>query len=555
MTHPSKPSAGADHDPVDVKPSDILRAMERASNTFYANAFNSGMGHHCHAFIEFTGLMNEFIVLCRQAHARGIAFGDANTHTERPLPIEVHQAAYLAEKFDCIFGPSLRANPEALSVFLQTLKGESSADAKVWKVGDAATAHVMDRGKPSGVVCRLREQLGDGWWRGDFDHVMHETWLRPYDHLMKPVAATASTRVWKSGDTAKVHVREGGRADVAHLTLREKLSGVDGWWIGSFDLVVHETWLIPREAGDPPAPGPNFGSTLPLDQLREPAKASGTAGPPGLAGPHARSRTFPSSQIALDIEAARDWRARAESAEEKVKLLYAEYKQLKRMAETYYKAQEILAEAEKGLALAKTPTEGVWRWLGDGTDNPESIACPVVMSAETLRGLVVHGGKPSRGHSFAVRAALPGGVTMEMEQAASEAFSKFGNKHTYAEKIQSAIDAALAAGNFIVLDQNDAIVRITHAEKRGGLVVDVSASYALGNAGKDGSWHSRWSRTLWKNADGWHYGSPPPSDVESIYFIDPKDLDQAIAEIERRRKMLAEEPSASPAPSEKGDPT
>ena len=44
------------------------------------------------------------------------------------------------------------------------------------------------------------------------------------------------------------------------------------------------------------------------------------------------------------------------------------------------------------LAIVATPTEGVWRWQGDGGDYPESLACPVVMSAETLRNLLTEVG-------------------------------------------------------------------------------------------------------------------------------------------------------------------
>ncbi len=40
------------------------------------------------------------------------------------------------------------------------------------------------------------------------------------------------------------------------------------------------------------------------------------------------------------------------------------------------------------LRVVETGTEGVWRWQGDGEDHPESLSCPVVMSAETLRALL-----------------------------------------------------------------------------------------------------------------------------------------------------------------------
>ena len=40
------------------------------------------------------------------------------------------------------------------------------------------------------------------------------------------------------------------------------------------------------------------------------------------------------------------------------------------------------------LDLVRTDTEGVWRWQGDGHDDPASLSCPVVMSAERLRELL-----------------------------------------------------------------------------------------------------------------------------------------------------------------------
>lgn len=82
---------------------EMLRKMRVASSTFYGLAANAG----CHAFIEFTGLMNEYIKLCEEAHKRGIDFTLASIHTGRALPIEPHHIAYLGEKLACIYGASL----------------------------------------------------------------------------------------------------------------------------------------------------------------------------------------------------------------------------------------------------------------------------------------------------------------------------------------------------------------------------------------------------------------------------------------------------------------
>lgn len=86
-----------------------LASMRVASDLFYKGAVRAG----CHAFIEFTGLINEYISVCAGMSAKGDhSWVTANTHSERPLPIALHQAKYLAEKLDCIFGPSLRVSAE-----------------------------------------------------------------------------------------------------------------------------------------------------------------------------------------------------------------------------------------------------------------------------------------------------------------------------------------------------------------------------------------------------------------------------------------------------------
>lgn len=84
---------------------EALRRMQDASDTFYGLAVQT----RCHAFIEFTGLLNEYIDLCHKAEAEGINWIMANTHNRTPMPIREHNIDYLAEKLDCIYGPSLEA--------------------------------------------------------------------------------------------------------------------------------------------------------------------------------------------------------------------------------------------------------------------------------------------------------------------------------------------------------------------------------------------------------------------------------------------------------------
>jgi len=83
---------------------EILRRMHAASNNFYAAAARAG----CHAFIEFTGLMNEFIKLCETAEAQGIPWVRANVHGDVHLPFKPHHIEYLSEKLECIYGKRIQ---------------------------------------------------------------------------------------------------------------------------------------------------------------------------------------------------------------------------------------------------------------------------------------------------------------------------------------------------------------------------------------------------------------------------------------------------------------
>ncbi len=96
-----------------------IAKMELASSAFYYAAMRTGN----HAFIEFTGLMNEYIKICRRAVEEGIDFMMANTHSGMVLPIETHHVAYLAEKLDCIYGPSLVDNDNR-QTFIKALLGK-----------------------------------------------------------------------------------------------------------------------------------------------------------------------------------------------------------------------------------------------------------------------------------------------------------------------------------------------------------------------------------------------------------------------------------------------
>lgn len=78
---------------------ETIRAMQEAANAFYKNAVRIGN----HPFIEFAGLMNEYINACSQAADEGIDFTLCNTHTGQHLPLAPYQVDYINEKLECIF--------------------------------------------------------------------------------------------------------------------------------------------------------------------------------------------------------------------------------------------------------------------------------------------------------------------------------------------------------------------------------------------------------------------------------------------------------------------
>lgn len=97
----------------DKERAEILAKMQAVSNAFYGGATQT----HCHPFIEFTGLLNEYIKMCRRASEAGVDFTQANTHTGEALPMETYEAEYLGEKLDCIYGPSL-SDPKVFRAFI-----------------------------------------------------------------------------------------------------------------------------------------------------------------------------------------------------------------------------------------------------------------------------------------------------------------------------------------------------------------------------------------------------------------------------------------------------
>jgi hypothetical protein len=82
-------------------PDEVLNAMKIAAHNYYREAIAT----NCHTFIEFTGLINEYIKICERNLNQGVDFTKTSTHCpgEPELHIEDWELAYINDKLRCIF--------------------------------------------------------------------------------------------------------------------------------------------------------------------------------------------------------------------------------------------------------------------------------------------------------------------------------------------------------------------------------------------------------------------------------------------------------------------
>jgi hypothetical protein len=98
--------------------------MRSASNSFYRDAAYAGV----HPFIEFAGLMNEYLELCQDALKQDVDYSQVSVHgSTHPPPMHPVRAAYLAEKFGCIFARYFEASDPACAAEFIRDSGLSAA--------------------------------------------------------------------------------------------------------------------------------------------------------------------------------------------------------------------------------------------------------------------------------------------------------------------------------------------------------------------------------------------------------------------------------------------
>lgn len=105
LTTEEKARADRERMKSDTELEEVIRKMDRVSNAFCGQAVQVGN----HAFIEFCGLMGEYEKICRTTMQAGVDFTICNRHIGVPLIAHDYQIRYLAEKFECIFGPLLES--------------------------------------------------------------------------------------------------------------------------------------------------------------------------------------------------------------------------------------------------------------------------------------------------------------------------------------------------------------------------------------------------------------------------------------------------------------
>jgi len=104
----------------------MLRRMAEIADAFYWSAFVARV----HSFIEFAGLMNEFIKLCSEAEVQDIDWTQSNVHSQAAtLPMQTWHAQYLGEKFGCIFAGTFARKPELMKIFLAAMENKPVAAA------------------------------------------------------------------------------------------------------------------------------------------------------------------------------------------------------------------------------------------------------------------------------------------------------------------------------------------------------------------------------------------------------------------------------------------
>ncbi|MCT7977575.1 hypothetical protein [Laspinema olomoucense] len=85
----------------ELTPEESLDLMRKTATQFY----HAAIATNCHAFIEFTGLLNEYIKVCQefQKNNPNHDFRKCNVHNGNAIHLQPYQIEYIHEKLTCIY--------------------------------------------------------------------------------------------------------------------------------------------------------------------------------------------------------------------------------------------------------------------------------------------------------------------------------------------------------------------------------------------------------------------------------------------------------------------
>lgn len=88
---------------------DIVQVADEATEIFYWYLFNKEIGSRFHSFLEWVGVMREYVKMVKES---GVEPFYLNTHWKTAHPVAGPQLQYMAEKLNCILAPFLNAASE-----------------------------------------------------------------------------------------------------------------------------------------------------------------------------------------------------------------------------------------------------------------------------------------------------------------------------------------------------------------------------------------------------------------------------------------------------------
>lgn len=99
---------------------DELNQLEQDMYLVASWFYNKAVHLQNHTFIEFCGLMTEYIKICDNTLKSGLDYTQCSIHTGQALVMEPYHLNYLNEKLECIFGITVSK--------LLTSRGEESRE-------------------------------------------------------------------------------------------------------------------------------------------------------------------------------------------------------------------------------------------------------------------------------------------------------------------------------------------------------------------------------------------------------------------------------------------